>query len=142
LERIPLVERLLAHYALRLMKTLAAIFSILLTFSMVMNASAGAELQHVVSFKFKSSASPEDIKKIEEAFKNLKKTIPQMGSLEWGTNVSQERHDKGFTHCFIVSFKSEKDRDTYITHPNHKAFVKILEPVLEDALVLDFWPKH
>lgn len=109
---------------------------------MVMSTNAAEKLQHVVSFKFKSTASPDEVKKIEAAFQDLKRTIPQVVGLEWGTNISQEKHDKGFTHCFIVTFKSEKDRDTYLAHPAHQAFVKLLEPVLEDALVLDFWPKR
>jgi len=37
-----------------------------------------------------------------------------------------------------VTFKSEKDRETYITHPDHKAFGKVLGPVLEDVFVIDF----
>src|SRR5690242_11989386 len=34
-----------------------------------MNANAAEKLQHVVSFKFKDSASPEAIKKVEEGFR-------------------------------------------------------------------------
>jgi len=72
---------------------------------------------------------------------NLKDKIPQVGNLEWGTNVSKEKHDKGFTHCFILTFKNEQDRDAYIVHPDHKAFGKMLGPVLEDVFVIDFWAK-
>jgi hypothetical protein len=121
------------------MKNLIVLSSILIL--LAMNASAAEKLQHVVSFKFKSSATPEDIKKVEEAFGALKGKIPEIAKLEWGTNVSKEKRDKGFTHCFIVTFKSEKDRDTYIAHPDHKAFGKILGPVLEDVFVIDFWAK-
>jgi len=96
----------------------------------------------VVCFKFKSTATPQDIKQVEQAFQALKQKIPQIATLEWGTNVSKEQRDKGFTHCFIVSFKSEKDRDTYIEHPEHKAFGKIVGPVLDDVFVIDFWPKR
>jgi hypothetical protein len=63
-------------------------------------------------------------------------------TLEWGTNVSKEQRDKGFTHCFILAFKSEKDRDTYIEHPAHKAFGKLLGPVLDDVFVIEFWAKR
>jgi hypothetical protein len=139
--RIQLVPQVTAHYS-SFMNKLASILCAAFCLTLVISANAADRLQHVVSFKFKNTASPEEIKKIEAAFQDLKKHIPQMGSLEWGTNISQEKHDKGFTHCFIVTFKNEKDRDTYISHPAHKAFVKILEPILEDALVLDFWPKH
>jgi len=121
------------------MKKLIALSSVLIL--LAMNANAAEKLQHVVSFKFKSSASSEDIKKVEDAFRALKEKIPQMVKLEWGTNVSKEKRDKGFTHCFIVTFKSEADLDTYIAHPDHKAFGKTLGPVLEDVFVIDFWAK-
>jgi len=121
------------------MKKLIALSSVLIL--LAMNANAAEKLQHVVSFKFKSSASSEDIKKVEDGFRALKEKIPQMVNLEWGTNVSKEKHDKGFTHCFIVTFKSEADRDTYISDPDHKAFGKALGPVLEDVFVIDFWAK-
>jgi hypothetical protein len=106
-----------------------------------MNMSAAEKLNHVVSFKFKSAAAPADIKKVETAFEALKKKIPEIVSLEWGTNVSKENKDKGFTHCFILTFKSEKDLDTYINHADHKAFGKIVGPVLDDVFVIDFWAK-
>ena len=121
------------------MKKLIALIPVLLL--LAMNASAAEKLQHVVCFKFKSTAAPEEIKKVETAFGALKEKIPQIAKLEWGTNVSKENRDKGFTHCFIVTFKSEKDRDTYIEHPEHKAFVKIVGPVVEEVFVIDFWAK-
>jgi len=55
---------------------------------LTMNANAADKLLHVVSFKFKSAAAPEDIRKVEDAFRGLKEKIPQMVNLEWGTNVS------------------------------------------------------
>ena len=108
---------------------------------MVTSAGAAEKLQHVVSFKFKATASAEDIKKVEEAFQALKGKIPQIVALEWGTNVSKEKLDKGFTHCFLLTFKSEQDRDAYIVHPDHKAFGKIVGPVLDDVFVIDFVAK-
>ena len=106
-----------------------------------MNANAAEKLLHVVNFKFKSTAAPDDIKKIEEGFRALKEKIPQMVSLEWGTNVSKENRDKGFTHCWILTFKNEKDRDSYIQHPEHAAFVKVALPSVDDVFVIDFWAK-
>ena len=61
----------------------------------------GKALYHVVSIKFKEGATPEQIKAVEEAFAALKTKIPGITSLHWGTNVSPEKHDKGFTHCFV-----------------------------------------
>jgi len=121
------------------MKPFIALLSALIF--LAMNANAADKLQHVVSLKFKSSASSEDVKKVEEAFRALKDKIPQVGNLEWGTNVSKEKHDKRFTHCFILTFKNEQDRDAYIVHADHEAFKKLLGPVLEDVFVFDFWAK-
>jgi len=123
------------------MKTLTAFICALLVSGIITNAYAADKLQHVVCFKFKTTVAPADIKKVEEAFQALPKQISQVQSLEWGTNVSKEKRDKGFTHCFLLSFKSEADRDTYIEHPAHKAFGKLVGPVLDDVFVLDFWAK-
>jgi hypothetical protein len=76
---------------------------------------------------------------VETAFRALKEEIPQISTLEWGTNVSPEKHNKGFTHCFILSFKSDKDRDDYLVHPAHKEFGGILGPFMADVFVIDFW---
>jgi hypothetical protein len=105
-------------------------------------SAPSGKLHHVVALKFKVGTDGDAIKKVENAFRDLKNKIPGIVSLEWGTNVSPEKHDKGFTHCFILSFKSEKDRDTYLTHPEHKKFGKVLGPVMDDVFVIDFWAKE
>ena len=103
------------------------------------DADGSHKLYHVVSLKFKSTASPDDIKKIQDAFVALKDKIDGVESLNWGTDVSPEHKNKGFTHCFVLTFNSEKARDAYLEHPEHKAFVKMLGPVLDDVIVIDFW---
>ena len=82
------------------------------------------------------------IKQVEDAFRDLKKKISEIKDYKWGTNVSPEKHDKGFTHGFILTFNTEKDRDAYLVHPDHKAFGKIVGPVLADVFVIDFWTKE
>jgi len=95
-------------------------------------------LYHVVSIKFKGDADPQKVKNAEEAFKELKTKIPQIQSLHWGTNVSKENRNKGFTHCFVLTFANEKDRDSYLKDPAHKAFGQVLGPVVADVFVIDF----
>ncbi len=96
-------------------------------------------LRHVVLLRFKAGASAEEMEEVQKAFVALKSKIPQIVSLEWGINNSPEGLDKGFTHCFFLTFKSETDRDIYLPHPDHKAFGNILGPILEDVLVVDYW---
>ncbi|WP_336515615.1 Dabb family protein [Pollutibacter soli] len=96
-------------------------------------------LRHVVLFKFKDSSTPADVKKIEEAFKALPKKIKTITAFEWGTNISTEGVSQGLTHCFLVTFASEKDRDNYLPHPEHKAFVDLAGPHIDKVTVVDYW---
>lgn len=105
-----------------------------------MNESSPA-LRHVVLFKFKDSATPTDIQEVENAFLGLPSKIDEIQDLEWGLNNSPEGINKGFTHCFFLTFASEADRATYLPHPAHKAFGEVLSPHLDDVLVVDYWAK-
>lgn len=98
-------------------------------------------LRHVVLFKFKEGTSEKDIAKVQDAFTALPSKISEISGYEWGLNNSPEGLEKGFTHCFFLTFKSEKDRATYLPHPDHKAFGEVLGPHLEDVLVVDYWTK-
>ncbi len=129
------------------MKTLLTLLGVVLVVSLFTLAAdkepktAKSRLRHVVSLKFKTSATKEQIKQVEDAFAALETRIPTVNSLKWGTNVSPEKLNKGFTHCFLLTFKSDQDRDDYLVHPAHKDFGKLLEPVLDDVMVIDFWAK-
>lgn len=96
-------------------------------------------LQHAVFFEFKEDAPSESVKRVEEAFSALPSKISPIHSFEWGKNNSPEKHDDGFTHCFLVTFADEEARADYLPHPDHKAFVEVLKPVLKKVRVLDFW---
>ncbi|MFT3948393.1 MAG: Dabb family protein [Agriterribacter sp.] len=98
-------------------------------------------LRHVVLFKFKDDATPDQVKKVEDAFKALPSKIKEVKAFEWGTNNSPEGLNEGLTHCFFVTFSSEKDREIYLPHPEHKAFVEILKPILDKVVVVDYWVK-
>jgi len=100
--------------------------------------SARGSLVHLVAFKFKPEVAPEKIREVEDAFRALKRKIPVIVTFEWGTNVSPEKLDKGFTHGFILTFRNEKDRDAYLVHPSHQEFGKLVGPVLADVFVVDF----
>ena len=96
-------------------------------------------LRHIVMFKFKETSSNENIRKVVDGFRSLKVSIPQIAAFEYGTNNSPEGLADGFTHCFLVTFKSEADREIYLPHPKHKEFVEILKPHLDKVQVVDYW---
>jgi hypothetical protein len=99
-------------------------------------------LRHVVLFKFKESATQQQIDEVVKGFGELPEKIDAIHDYEWGTNNSPEDHAKGYTHCFLVTFKSEADRDAYLPHPAHQEFVKILLPILDEVHVVDYWAQR
>lgn len=96
-------------------------------------------LRHVVMFKFKDGTSATDAQRVVDAFRGLKGKIPEIAAFEYGTDNSPEGLANGFTHCFLITFKSEADRAVYLPHPAHKAFVDILKPHLDKVQVVDYW---
>ncbi len=106
------------------------------------NPATKKMLRHVVMFKFKDSATPADIKKVEDAFRALPSKIKTIKGYEWGINNSPEGLDQGYTHVFFLTFDSEAGRAEYLPHPDHKKFGEILGPHLDKVMVLDYWTKE
>ena len=98
-------------------------------------------LRHVVLFGFNDDLTANQVKEIETAFANLPQQIDVIKDYEWGTNCSPEGLQKGHTHCFFLSFESEKDRDAYLVHPAHQEFGKLLGGKLKTVTVVDYWVK-
>ena len=99
-------------------------------------------LRHVVIFKFKDEASEAAVNKINDSFNVLPDYIPVIQDFEWGLNDSPEDLHQGFTHCYMLTFNTEEDRDSiYTPHPKHQAFVASLQPHLEKVFVVDYWTK-
>jgi hypothetical protein len=96
-------------------------------------------LRHIVLFAFKDNASPQQIGEIEAAFGALPGQIEAIHDFEWGLDVSVENLSQGYSHCFVVTFLSAADRDSYLPHPAHQTFVARLQPHLAKALVFDYW---
>jgi hypothetical protein len=105
---------------------------------------AADKVVHVVAFKYKKAVTEAKQKEIGDALVALKKSIPQIVSVQHGKNVSKEGFDKGFHDLFIVTFANEKDRDTYLEHPEHKKFAKMLDGIVADKgiFVYDFIAKE
>lgn len=96
-------------------------------------------LRHVVLFKFKDDATAEQIDKVVEAFRALPEKISEIHAFEWGTDVSPEGLSQGLTHAFVLTFRTEADRDAYLPHPAHKEFGQTLGPILDKVTVVDYW---
>ena len=106
--------------------------------------AAKGKVVHVVAFKYKKAVTEAKQKELGDALVALKKTIPQIISVQHGPNVSKEGFEKGFHDLFIVTFANEKDRDIYLEHPDHKKFAKMLDGIIADKgiFVYDFIAKE
>lgn len=113
------------------------------TYSVLQSRGAvrGTRIVHFVALKYKSSTSDADKTALRSNFKALKKKIPGIISIESGENNSAEKRNKDFTDAFIIKFKNEKDRDAYLSHPEHVAFKNKNLPLVDDVFVMDFWSK-
>lgn len=124
------------------MTSLQSFFALCIVFlAMTLPAAQAGEApyRHVVLFKFKDSSSEEEVQKIEKAFAALKDVEAlKILDYEWGTNVSPEGLNDGFTHCFLVTFANKADLEAYLPHKAHQDFVSMLKPHLEKVLVVDY----
>jgi hypothetical protein len=108
-----------------------------------MTSSVSRRVRHIVLFGFKPGTTPEDVETIAKGFLRLRDAIPQIRSIEWGSDISPEGLQGGHTHAFVVTFDSEADRDAYLPHPAHQAFIsELLRPHLEKVTVLDYVPRE
>ncbi|WP_339650509.1 Dabb family protein [uncultured Maribacter sp.] len=97
-------------------------------------------LRHIVIFKFNDDASEADVQKLNDNFNELPDHISVIKDFEWGLNDSPENFHQDFTHCYMITFNSKKDRDTiYTPHLKHQEFVASLKPHLEKVFVVDYW---
>lgn len=101
------------------------------------------KFRHVVMFKFNEDVTADQIKKIEVEFGKLPEKIDTIVDYEWGTSETvEEGLDQGYTHCFLLTFKDKAGLEVYLPHPDHKAFVEIVKPLLAEVHVFDYTVKE
>ncbi|MDN5215880.1 Dabb family protein [Fulvivirgaceae bacterium BMA12] len=96
-------------------------------------------LRHVVSFQFKEEITLERRAQAVKDFLDLKNRIPAIKKFEGGENISVEGYDKGFTHCYVLTFANEEGRSIYLPHPAHIEVAKKNKPLMKDLFVVDYW---
>jgi hypothetical protein len=118
------------------------LFATIILLSMQVSLAQNKEnkvLRHVVLFGWKAGTDSIAINKIVKSFKALPGKIDLIKGFEYGTNNSPENLSNGLTHCFLLTFKTEADRNAYLIHPAHKQFGATLVPKPDHITVLDYW---
>lgn len=94
-------------------------------------------IEHIVLFRWKLSATPEQIQQAMTALKNLKPKINGILDLSCGENFSDR--SKGFTHGLVVRLKDRQTLNAYFPHPEHQVVVELyIKPILDDILSVDY----
>jgi hypothetical protein len=118
-------------------------FILLLAFTISLSAIQAqnkvGKLKHIVLFTFKASSTPQEVDNVAKTFTALYGKVPQVKKMEWGINMSPEHLDQGFTHCFTLTFNTEKDLADYQQNPDHKAFQAVLKPHMDKVFVVDYF---
>eukprot|EP01047_Picozoa_sp_COSAG01_P063515 COSAG01_NODE_8243_length_2858_cov_7.332004_1_plen_759_part_00 len=97
-----------------------------------------ASLRHLVCYAFGTGVSESDRNGHAAGFGELQAASQLIHSFEWGTQNSLEGKAHGLSHCFLLSFGTEADRDAYLPSTEHQAFRA--QQVPADTLVLDWLP--
>ena len=114
-------------------------------------------VRHIVLFRYKKLIGSQEKAMITERFLALRQLckrngVPYIVSIETGTQNSGEGADQGFQQAFVVTFKSEGDRNYYVGQPivtnahfydlAHQTFKEYVGALLDQngALVFDFHP--
>lgn len=107
-------------------------------------AEAAALVRHIVVFRFKPGATPEQIAELTRAFGALKEQIPGIVAFEHGVNNSPEGMNQGFTHVYVMTFTNAAARDAYLPHPAHKAFGALIGRlgIWDGGFVVDYVPRQ
>ena len=127
------------------MKKLFLLISIVIISGHIMQAqkiNPKTTLRHVVMFGWDAGTDSSEVEKVVAAFRQLPGKINLIKAFEWGINNSPETLNQGLTHCFFLSFSTQKDRDDYLVHPAHKEFVAMKKPGLTKVTVLDYWAQQ
>lgn len=104
-----------------------------------MTGTGSRVLRHVVLFGFKNGTDEARVAEIVRRFAALKDLVPGVAGFEWGRDNSPEGLAKGHSHCFLLTFETQADRDRYLPHPHHAAFADWVGPMIETVTVLDYW---
>lgn len=96
-------------------------------------------LRHMVLFRFKEQAGAEQIAEAGNAFLALQDQINSLQDVEWRRAINTPAP---YTHCLIVTVRTEAGLQAYSEHPAHAAIGERYGHLVEDMVLLDFWTRE
>lgn len=95
--------------------------------------------EHLVAFKFNEHYETGNEEVLIAALLALKEQIPGIVDLTAGVNITEEKENiHGYTLGLRVTFTDQEALRNYGPHPAHRAFVELLEGIIESVVVVDY----
>ncbi|MBD2870573.1 Dabb family protein [Paenibacillus arenilitoris] len=95
--------------------------------------------EHLVAFKFNDGITPAKRQELLDQLLAFRGRIPGIVDLSAGINVTEEAENvHGFTLGLRVTFEDRASLQAYGPHPVHQAFVKSLDGLLDNVIVVDY----
>lgn len=94
-------------------------------------------VEHVVCFKLKADATPEQEEQLIQNLRGLRESVPNIVDLSVGRNFTPER-GQGYNVGLVVRFRNRADLEAYLPHPNHLPVKNYAAQVCESLLVIDY----
>lgn len=92
---------------------------------------------HIVLFKWKETATADQIGAALTALRGLKGQIPGITELSCGANFTDR--GQGFTHGLVVHLTDKAALEAYGPNPTHQeVVVNHIKPIAENVLALDY----
>ncbi|MCA6223110.1 Dabb family protein [Photorhabdus antumapuensis] len=95
-------------------------------------------IRHILLLKFTSEIKEQQLTTIRDTAISMQHQIKGISSIEWGSNVSSENKNKGFTHAITMTFDDHKAISNYLSHPAHDKLKDLLIDSIDDIIVFDY----
>ncbi|VVE59166.1 stress responsive alpha-beta barrel [Pandoraea anapnoica] len=109
-------------------------------------------IRHIVLFRYKDEVRDSQRNEVTQRFVALQRSLRNgreyIVSIETGTQTSGEQADHGLQQAFVVTFRSEGDRNFYVGRPfvqdaqfidlQHDQFKDYVTPFLDGVVVFDY----
>ena len=93
-------------------------------------------VRHIVFFKFKSSTTEGDIKKLENGLGALPGIIQEIRQYEFGRDMV--RSERSFDFALISTFDDLESLRRYSAHPEHQKVLKHINEICDSIKSVDF----
>lgn len=104
-----------------------------------MNYSEGVffVVEHIVCFKLKPEATPEQEQKLIDLLQGLKTQVPTVIDLTAGKTFVPKR-GAGYTVGLVARFNDKAGLEAYGPHPAHQALIGYINEVCESVMAVDY----